>query len=143
MSNTRTMGFLDRVLGRTARPTTFGEHPDIGGAAVLRGHDTLEVVGESNYQDDLWHLAGGRSVDRIRCAVTAVLVPEPDNPHDSNAVKVLVDRRLVGYLSREDAVAYLPGLQRLMAAHDSPIALMGQIVGGGPQRTGWDARRLP
>lgn len=33
MSNTRAMGFLDRVLGRTARPTV-GEHPDIGGAAV-------------------------------------------------------------------------------------------------------------
>jgi hypothetical protein len=136
MSNTRTMGFLDRVLGRTARPTAANEHPDITGATVLPGRETLEVVGESNYQDDLWHLAGGFSVDRIRCEVTAVLVPEPENEHDSNAVMVLVEGRLVGYLSREDAVAYLPGLQRLMATHNSPIALMGQIVGGGPREDG-------
>jgi hypothetical protein len=135
MSNTRMMGFLDRVLGRTARPT-MSEYPDIAGAAVLSGHDTLEVVGESHYQDDLWHLAGGFSVDRIRCAVTAVLVPEPRNPHDRNAVKVLVDGRLVGYLSREDAAAYLPGLQRLRATHNCPIALLGQIVGGGPREDG-------
>jgi hypothetical protein len=103
---------------------------------VLPGHETLEVVGESHYQEDLWELAGGRSVDRIRCGVTAVLVPEPENVHDSNAVKVLIEGRLVGYLSREDAVAYLPGLERLRATHDSPIALMGQIVGGGPREDG-------
>jgi hypothetical protein len=65
-----------------------------------------------------------------------VLVPEPDNPHDSNAVKVLIEGRLVGYLSREDAVIYLPALRRLMASHMSPIALTGQIVGGGQREDG-------
>jgi len=130
------VGFLDRVLGRTARPTAANGRPDVTGATVLPGRETLEVVGESHYQEDLWELAGGRSVDRIRCAVTAVLVPEPENEHDSNAVKVLIEGRLVGYLSREDAVAYVPGLQRLRANHESPIALMGQIVGGGPREDG-------
>jgi predicted Zn-ribbon and HTH transcriptional regulator len=136
MSNTRTMGFLDRVLGRNARPTAANGRPGIAGATVLPGRETLEVVGESHYQENLWALAGGHSVDRIRCAVTAVLVPEPENEHDSNAVKVLIEGRLVGHLSREDAVAYLPGLQRLTATHESPIALMGQIVGGGPREDG-------
>jgi HIRAN domain len=130
------MGFLDRVLGRTARPTAANERPDITGTTVLAGRETLEVVGESHYQDDLWHLAGGFSVDRVRCAVTAVLVPEPENEHDSNAVMVLVEGCLVGYLSREDAGTYLPGLERLRAAHQSPIALRGQIVGGGPREDG-------
>jgi predicted Zn-ribbon and HTH transcriptional regulator len=129
------MGFLDRVLGRAPRPDAAGYEANLLRATVLQGYDTLEVVGESHYQDDLWCLAGGFSVDRIRCAVAAVLVPEPDNPHDSNAVKVLIEGRLVGYLSREDAVVYLPGLQRLMTLHLSPIALTGQIVGGG-QRQG-------
>jgi hypothetical protein len=132
----RTMGFLDRVLGRTARPHAAGDHPNIVGATQLKGRDTLEVVGESHYQDALWRLAGGLSVDRVRCAVMAVLVPEPDNPHDSNAVKVLIEDRLVGYLSREDAVVYLPGLRHLMAFYNSPIGLMGQIVGGGPREGG-------
>ena len=36
----------------------------------------------------------------------AALVPEPSNPYDSNAVMVQIDGRHVGYLSREDAVAF-------------------------------------
>jgi len=129
------MGFLTRVLGRTADPAAAANHANRIDAAVLEGHDTLEVVGESHYQDDLWRLAGGFSTERIRCAVIAVLIPEPDNPHDSNAVKVLIDGYLVGYLSREDALVYLPGLRRLIAFHGQ-IALRGVIVGGGPRDDG-------
>ena len=36
----------------------------------------------------------------------AVLVPQPSNPHDPNAVMVQVDAKLVGYLARADAVNY-------------------------------------
>jgi hypothetical protein len=135
MSNTRTMGFLDRVLGRAPRPDAAGPNANLAPATLLQGQETLEVVGESHYQDDLWRLAGGFSVDRVRFPVAAVLLPEPDNPYDTNAVSILIDGRLVGYLSRDDAAAYLPGLRRLMALHISPIALEGQIVGGG-QREG-------
>ena len=129
------MGFLDRVLGRARPRHAAGHNPNLAPATMLQGHDTLEVVGESHYQDDLWRLVGGFSVDRVRCPVAAVLVPEPDNAYDANAVKILIDACLVGHLSREDAAAYLPGLRRLMALHMSPIALKGQIVGGG-QREG-------
>lgn len=130
------MGLLDRVLGRGRGPKPEGSDANVGQGALLRGRDTLEVVGESHYQEDLWHLAGGFSVDRVRCAVTAVLLPEPDNPHDSNAVKVLIEGHLVGHLSREDAAVYLPGLRRLMALHTGAIALTGRIVGGGPRDDG-------
>lgn len=115
------MGFFDRVLNRTPRPD---------------GPEHQIEPGESYRQDDLWHLVGGFSADRIRCDVTAVLVPEPENLHDPNAIKVLIDGRHVGYLSREDAVIYLPGLRRLTASHSSPIALSGQIVGGGQREDG-------
>lgn len=129
------MGFLDRVLGRA--PHGAGEVAAPARAqAVLSGHETLEVVGESHYQDTLWQLAGGFRTERIRCAVTAELGPEPDNPVDRNAVRVLIDGRLVGYLSREDAVVYLPGLRKLMDRHQGAIALLGQIVGGGPRDDG-------
>jgi hypothetical protein len=131
----RTMGFLDRVFGRVPRRDAAGHNANLAAATLLRGQDTLEVVGESHYQGDLWRLAGGSSVDRVRFAVAAVLLPEPENPYDANAVKILIDGRLVGYLSRDDAAVYLPGLRRLMALHMSPIALKGQIVGGG-QREG-------
>jgi predicted Zn-ribbon and HTH transcriptional regulator len=131
------MGFFDRVLSRTPRPGHARRSPEPERIAlVLQGDETLEVVGESYRQDDLWQLAGGRGHDRIRCEVTAVLVPEPENPHDPNAIKVVIDGRLVGYLSREDAAIYLPGLRQLMASHARPIALSGQIVGGGQREDG-------
>jgi hypothetical protein len=128
------MGFLDRILGRTA-PIIASPSPAGIASAVLGGHETLEVVGESHYQEHLWRLAGGMQTERIRCAVQAVLVPEPDNPHDRNAICVLIDDGVVGYLSREDAVVYRPGLDLLMEKHGGYIALEGQIIGGG-QRSG-------
>jgi hypothetical protein len=131
------MGFWVRLLDRSARLNSDGPHEGrVEAAIVLGGQDTLEVVGESQYQDDLWWLVGGVSVDRIRCAVTASLVPEPDNHFDSNAVKVVIDGRLVGYLARHDAAVYLPGIQRLMARHRRPIGLTGHIVGGGQRNDG-------
>lgn len=130
------MGLLDRMWSRAPRPDAASYQPTGIRPILLAGHDTLEVVGESRYQDDLWRLAGGFRVDRIRCAVMAVLVPEPGNPHDSNAVQVLINGCLVGYLSREDAAVYLPGLLRLMALHETPVALTGHIVGGGHREDG-------
>ena len=43
----------------------------------------------------------------------ALLVPEPSNPHDPNAVMVQIEGRLVGYLPRDEAVAYGPTLREL------------------------------
>jgi hypothetical protein len=129
------MGFFDRMLGRTALIVATSSPAGIA-PTVLGGNETLEVVGESHYQDHLWQLAGGLQAERIRCAVQAVLVPEPDNPHDSNAVCVLIDDGVVGYLSREDAIAYRPGLAALMRKHGGSIALEGHIVGGGQRSHG-------
>ena len=93
------------------------------------GHEDLEVVGEANYQSELASAARrhGRRVD-------AVLMPEPDNPYDRNAIAVLVDGQKVGYLPRESASRLLPGLRRLMTTAGKPIALVGRIVGGAPDR---------
>jgi len=129
------MGILDRVLGRSAPEHRFTPASPAP-AAVLDGYQTLEVVGESHYQDALWHLAGGRCSERVRCDVRAVLAHEPANLHDSNAIEVTIDGHRVGYLSREDAIVYLPGLQRLTQEHGGPIALQGQIVGGGERLDG-------
>jgi len=41
---------------------------------------------------------------------TAVLVREPDNEYDANAIGVWSQRGKVGHLSREDAVSYGPVL---------------------------------
>lgn len=71
------------------------------------------MAGESHYQDALRALLGGSPEGEVRHECTAALVPEPDNPHDPNAVMVQIEGRLVGYLSRADAVAYAPLVQSL------------------------------
>jgi hypothetical protein len=118
------MGLLDRLRGSRA------EAPPVS-VFLLGGQDDLEVVGELAYQAALWRLCGGTLGDRVRCNVVAVLVPEPTNPYDANAIAVQIDGQVVGYLSRATAQEYLPGLQQLMGVRGGYIALRGVIVGGG------------
>jgi hypothetical protein len=68
--------------------------------------------------------------------VLAVLVVETDTPYDANAVSVWIQGLRVGYLSREDARRYRPGLLALERQHGKPIALAGAIVGGGMRADG-------
>ena len=100
-------------------------------ARLLDGDDDLEIVGEASYQDALWALCGGSPGDDVRHGIVAVLVPEPENPHDQNAISVRVEGRIVGYLPRQVAAGYIPGLRRLMSSLDAHVALRGVIVGGG------------
>ncbi len=100
---------------------------------VFDGHHDLNVVGESHYQEDLWHVvgAGCYPAQRVRVEVTAVLAAEADNPYDANAVSVWVDRRKVGYLSQQDAELYHAGLLDLQADCGRAVALPGVVAGGG------------
>jgi hypothetical protein len=124
-------GLLSRLFGRSVSPRLVIE------ATVYPGNETLEVVGESRHQDALWEIVGGFRREPVRHPCDALLIPEPDNPVDPNAIRVLVDGRHIGYLSGHDAEVYLPGLQRLMASSaTSHVALEGQIVGGGERGNG-------
>lgn len=106
-------------------------------ATLYRGDETLEVVGESHYQDALWAVVGGIRPERVRYETLALLVPDPENPVDANAVEVLIDGMCVGFLSRQDALRYRPGLLKLMSASPTHlIALHGVVVGGGPRHEG-------
>lgn len=130
------MGFLDRLLNR---PTSMGGTTAVPATVApryLRGSETLEVVGEASYQDALWAVVGGLRSERVRHNVGAVLVPEPSNQHDENAVMVLVSDHLVGYLSRHDAALYGPGLRRLITASNAHVGLYGVVVGGGHRGDG-------
>ena len=69
---------------------------------VFEGRHDLEIVGESNYQDALWRVVGGRTTERVRVEIRAVLATEPDNPYDSNAISVWINEDKVGYFCRED-----------------------------------------
>ena len=138
------MGLLDRILNRRAgadrraaasAPAQVAPPPTTN-VVLLDGRHDLEVVGESQYQDALWQVAGGRTSERVRVEVQAVLLAEPDNPYDPNVVTVLIEGAKVGYLCRDDAQAYRPGLLALGAHHRALIALTGVVVGGGVRQDG-------
>ncbi len=80
---------------------------------LLTGNRLVNVAGESHYQDALRELAGGAPGEVVRRDFEAVLLPEPENFYDPNAVKVEIRGRLVGYLPRDEAVAYGPTLAAL------------------------------
>ena len=106
-------------------------------ATLYSGTETLEVVGESHYQDALWQIVGGRRPDHVRYETFAVLVPDAANPYDPNAIEVQVAGALVGYLSRDDAARYRPGVLRLMETGPTGyVALPAVIVGGGQRDDG-------
>lgn len=68
------------------------------------GWEDLEVAGESYHSKEIarlfrsWGMTDGGVTMRV-----ATLVPEPTNRYDKNAVKVLVDGALVGYVPASDA----------------------------------------
>jgi hypothetical protein len=130
------MGFLDRFLSTRTRdrPATTNEHSStttVVSAHLHQGGEDLEIVGEASYQDALWTICRGAEGDRIRHSVVAVLVPEPENPHDPNAIAVQIDGHLVGYFPRDTAATYCSGLLALMGRCGGHVALEGVIVGGG------------
>lgn len=57
--------------------------------------------------------------------VKTELVPEPDNPHDPNAIKVVVDGEHVGYIKR-GSCAHL-----LKVIHEGRLGRIGCMIGGG------------
>jgi hypothetical protein len=63
----------------------------------------VEIVGESFHTAELKKLYAALPKDDGVAHCWAVLVPEPKNRHDSNAVAVLVNGQKVGYLNRDDA----------------------------------------
>jgi HIRAN domain-containing protein len=81
------------------RPTSS---PARGHLRSYRGmYIDLDIVGESYRQDAIRQLWRGPET-----TYNAALIPENDNPHDSNAVRVEVEGCHVGYLSRETAEDY-------------------------------------
>jgi hypothetical protein len=100
------------------------------------------VVGESHYQQALSLVCQGKiSGDDFdsHIPVTAVLVPEPENAWDENAVRIDVrigDRTVkVGYLSTEIAQKYQPELLKL---RDKGFLCTcpARIAGGGDKNYG-------
>ena len=124
-------------FGRILRSLPGGGPPSEAGTLWLVGNGrfTVDVVGESNYQDSLEQVAGGRKRQGVDVRVTARLRLEDDNPHDPQAVAVEIDGRKVGYLSRADARLFRRQAEALLkpGAH---ILCRGRVRGGWDRGSG-------
>jgi NAD-dependent DNA ligase len=113
------MGWLRRLLGEEPqRAMTPPREPPVERRSIqFVGLDQqppgaeVAVVGEFMRQDELARF----TAPGVRIA-HALLMPEPQNQHDHNAIAVyLSDEQLsaskVGYLSRENAIAYRPAVR--------------------------------
>lgn len=109
------MGFLNRLASAVHRDESVTVTAEPLAAGALLG-----IVGESHYQPALERTAtiAVRGVPPLPVATDvaasepdlpwfqAVLVREPDNPYDSNAIAVYSPVGKIGYLSRDDAERY-------------------------------------
>lgn len=89
----------------------------------------IEIVGESFHADYIGGLRRRYGDQEFEI----VLVPEPENPYDHNAVAIYVDGAAVGHLSREMAPAWQP---TVAAANSEGFLVTGtaSIWGGSPDK---------
>ena len=142
------MGFLKRLFGGEPAPPSSPSDAPItdwdakalerrgARAYVFKRSPNTEVKGESHYKEALERLSGGRTDRGVkRPDHQAILLLEPNNPKDPNAVMVWVGGvGTVGYLSREDAIAYRPVIDRL-ASEGWLVGCQATLTGG------WDRGR--
>lgn len=126
-----TKRFSDALLGRkpTTRMAFNGTAPFEAEAFMLQGGGWVQVVGESRHQDVLSAICGGKTHQGHSFPTIAVLVMEPDNPYDSNAIVVLAGGQRVGYLPRHDAARYKTVLE-LLEQRGQVGACNAEIRGG-------------
>lgn len=89
----------------------------------------FDVVGESHRQPQLAEVAGAKTEDGVDVEVTAMLQHDPHNLHDSNAIKVVVGGRHVGFVPRDDAAELANILRERGMARETLLA-KGRITGG-------------
>lgn len=114
------MGLLSRLRSWLAAQEVPLAAPHRLPPPPMEGWGYLAAVGESQYQGALKHAS------RHGRLCWAMLVPEPENPFDSNAVVVQIDGATVGYLSRTDARRYQKRLLLLTA----PMEVAAKLIGG-------------
>lgn len=95
---------LDISKAEVAELEAYGK--SIDEAIEIEGNGLFgqEIKGEQAYSDNIATLhAYMKTVDPLEDEFVAVLIPEPTNKHDSNAVMVLAGNLLLGYIPREQA----------------------------------------
>ena len=131
----RTLGFMARGSFTVARVILVGCWSLLLGSRKRRpklpksGDFNVNVVGESNYQQALKAICGGHTEDGHQLKVWATLVHDDENEYDSEAIRVDIGKRTVGYLSRGDARRFRKDLRRF-GEPGKTVNCAAKIVGG-------------
>jgi hypothetical protein len=96
---------------------------------VGRGLFDVRIAGGNRYQNALDKICGGRTAVGHERRCKALLVEEPLNAYDLDAVMVTIGGRTVGYLSRADAKVYRKAL-RLAGLSGRSVFVEALVVGG-------------
>lgn len=105
------MGLFDLFKKPKAEPRTVTKRNSARTTAKPKKLPTeLDVAGESQTNDD--GTDRQRVIARCKEGDSVRLVREPRNAYDKNAVAVVTSKGQIGYLSREDAAAVAPALDR-------------------------------
>lgn len=80
----------------------FPEHGSDHAAAINDDCDTVDIVGESHYQDALIGIFGAYTKSGRSESCQAELVREPKNKFDKNAIRCEIQGKLVGYVNKEE-----------------------------------------
>lgn len=149
-SRTRDVGFLGRLLGREPAPKVERTRS----LCAVHAGSLLGIVGESYRQEALREVARGTTdasaflsdlcdyaldvaeAEPDRRWFRAVLVPEPENPKDSNAIAVYAEGGgHVGYLKREDAIGYREVFASLKKRGYEGAVCPAMLTGGWPGKS--------
>jgi hypothetical protein len=116
-----------------ARVPATTPHPETLKIAKIpgTGEYMFEIVGESNYQTAIASICGGVTEDGANKFTEATLYLEDDNKYDNQAVRVEIEGKTVGYLSRENARLYREKLSSIGLPNLTGIC--GAVIRGG-----WD-----
>lgn len=118
---------LRRLFGGKPQDKTVS----VSVADMGTGDFSQAIVGESHYQDQLRAIAAGRTAKGESVEFRVVLIPEPTNRYDPNAVAIYaVDGGIVGYLSREDAEEYQPAIAAFIKTRGEYPSCNAMMAGG-------------
>jgi hypothetical protein len=130
------MNFLRRLFGSPRSPGTPQERQRLdhraetlpaGYKRLIQGQP-LEVHGESHHRAEI-EAAVGRRPEGHQDIVDAMLVLEPDNQWDPNAIAVQVAGRTCGYVPKLDAKRYRPVMEWARAQGFVPV-VRADVTGG-------------
>ena len=109
----------------------------------LCGDGYCAVVGESHYQDALRRTATICTPgEEGRPSFQAVLVAEPNNEYDPNAIAVYSTHGKLGYLSRDTAVEYREVFAEIKRMGSDGGGCTGLLNGGEPGKPSYGVTLL-